>query len=183
MTAWLLLAVGVLQGVPIGAQSAQYELQGIYDAIGRLTATCGACVDLDTTHAVLATPDWVSIDADGTRRTWDQVQVGMSDVINTPLDVTTNGAVVVGRMTVEQTVDDALDGGERRSHVLSCVESFRDTWVKTPDWWKQRIHQTLGPSRIRLDGKPLSSLHTDRTATCLPEVLHQHRDMVTALAP
>ena len=171
MTALFVSICVLLQGTATDSFSAQCDLQGLYDEMSQIIQSCGTYVDLDTAHAAFTTLDWASIDAHGQRRTWDDVRADALQAIQTRFDVvrqtiekvsvTVEGAVVLVAMRTEKTIrdDEGFYGIKGRTHVLTDIVHSRDTWIKTPLGWRQKIHETIGPAQSLLDGRPMAK-HT-----------------------
>jgi hypothetical protein len=168
MAALLVSLLMLVQGVPSDAYTVQLELQGLYDEASQIMLISGTCVDFDTAHAVLATPDWVFVDANGARRTWDDVRRDALQLIRTRFKAiyqkiekvtpTAEGAVVLISMTTEKAIrdDEGVYGTKGGAHILADVMRFRDTWVKTSGGWRQKIRETIGRTESLLDGKPIA---------------------------
>ena len=65
-------------------------------------------------------------------------------------------AVITFEVTIDAEQKDLTGqlGEKGQIHKITATATIRDTWIKTPDGWKQRRHVKLTPNKIKIDGKP-----------------------------
>ena len=170
MTLVVMLALTLLQqGAPPDAFEVQGELQGMYDEISQATLQFVTESDVDLFHEVLYTPDWVFVDRAGQKQTWPQVRERAIQALSAPrlnsmiqpiqkLSLVPDGATAVVRVTTVRTIVDTEGryGRQGASHTLKETTTFRDTWVRVSDAWKQKSREQIGRPTVSVD-KPESS--------------------------
>lgn len=65
-------------------------------------------------------------------------------------------AIVQGTVRVTATIVDQQGqfGAKGEKHTIVTTAPIRDTWVKTPDGWRRKIHEKLAANKPIVDGKP-----------------------------
>ena len=125
------------------------EIQATYDRTIRGQSTAKTPEDLDANERLIDTPDWVSIANDGSERHWADLRVGMAATLGHPediaikilkLSVTGDRAIVIARVGAPKDVNG--DGDRSRTALI------RDTWVKTSDGWRRKIHEKPAPGKL-----------------------------------
>lgn len=157
----------VLQGVVNAQSDLKATILGIYTKTldGMQKATTAAEVE-DIVNGIDA-PDWLSINADGTRLTREEAKRelvrslagarGAQPTINLLwFHQTGNSATAVawvfGR---SQTIDTTGEFGPKGArHEVLAGALVRDSWILTSDGWRRRMHEKIFPNRVlAVDGK------------------------------
>jgi hypothetical protein len=113
------------------------------------------------------TPDWLSINADGTRLTREQSKQELVRSLTGPrgdqprieilwLSQSSNAATAVCWVFGSSTEFDATGqfGPKGARHELLAGALVRDTWTLTKDGWRRRMHEKIFPNRVlAVDGK------------------------------
>ena len=137
------------------------EIEAKYTSSLQALKAAKSIEDLDADHQRLDTLDWVSIAPGQKPMSWDELRgygfqnlAAPFDEMSFPIDKLTmkdeKTAIVEGTITVKATRE--IDGVK---HLLVSTAPIRDTWVKTPDGWRRKIHEKLAPNQTTMDGKPL----------------------------
>ena len=154
-----------------GQASTQSDLQATL--LSMYTQTLGGmqrattAADVERIVNAIDTPDWVSINADGTRMTRDQSKRELARSLAGPrgdqptidllwLSQSDKAATAVcwvfGKSSSVDTTGQFGRKGVR--HELLTGALVRDTWTLTKDGWRRRMHEKIFPNRIlAVDGK------------------------------
>ena len=168
MRAPIAFAMFFILGGQVFAQSdLQATLLSMYtQTLGGMQKATSAA-DVERIVNAIDTPDWVSINADGTRMTRDQSKRELVRSLAGPrgdqpaLDLlwfnrsentATTVCWVFGK---SNTVDTTGQFGPKgASHELRVGALVRDTWILTTDGWRRRMHEKIFPNRVlAVDGK------------------------------
>jgi hypothetical protein len=121
------------------------ELQGLYNQASQTVIAARTVGDIDLLHAVMDTPDFVFIDRNGERYTWERVRERQVQALNEPrldslkqtiqkVSLTPQGATVIATVTTVRTA-------------LSETITVRDSWVKAAAGWRRSVREELMTSR------------------------------------
>lgn len=162
MSIALLVAVSLVQAVPLDPASVRCDLQGLYDEASQVFVSAQSCDDIDRLHAVIDAPDWVFVDATGHRHAWSETRdqsfrrpfESLTQRIER-LSLTPSGAVVDVRVSTSTTIldIDGRYGAIDAQHAVSETTLVRDTWTRTAAGWKRNMREELGPRQTIVDGK------------------------------
>ena len=152
------------------AASVEADLQGLYYEISQATLQFETASDVDQFHDVLYTSDWVFIDANGRQHSWPEVRDAAVAALEPPriewmeqsiqtLSPVPGGATVLVNVTTLRTIVDheGRYGREDDSHTLIETTVFRDRWVQGSDDWKLKSREQIGPPKVHVEKRPLSS--------------------------
>jgi hypothetical protein len=143
----LLLSDGML--LLANDQTVFSEIQATYDRAIRGQSSAKTPDDLDANERLIDTPDWVSIVSNGAPQHWVEVRSAAIAALGHPADLaikilklTVSGdrAIVIAR--VGQPKDVSGNGD------LSRTALVRDTWIKTSDGWRRRMHEKPAPGKL-----------------------------------
>jgi hypothetical protein len=134
-------------------------LQGLYDELSESPPPQSA--DAAAYHAVLYTPDWAYVDQDGRRYSWPEFQqkqlqdpqVDETSQYVQAVSLTSDGALaMIKRVTVRTVADtEGRYGPKGRTHALSELTTFRDTWARTGETWRFKTREQVGSPRESID--------------------------------
>jgi len=166
------VALVLASGSPALAQpDLKSTLLGLYKRTLAAMETAKTAADVDRNVDAIDLPDWISIDADGTRMTRDDAkrqlvrslagQRGSQPSIellwvNQSGDSATAVAWMFGK---SQIVDAAGEYGPKGiRHEVLVGALVRDSWTLTKQGWRRRMHEKIFPNRvIAVDGKSVVS--------------------------
>jgi hypothetical protein len=138
MNAVSLFTLALLQVAPGDLFSLRTQLQGLYDEISQATLQFDSESDVDDFHAVLYTPDWTFVDAEGRRQSWREVRQqamhsrpalpdSMQQVIQ-KLSFVAGGAMAVVTHSDLDVVDGTGQYGRKGAAHTLTITLFRDEW-------------------------------------------------------
>jgi hypothetical protein len=164
----VVLALLFIFNGPLAAQSdLKTTLMGMYARTLDRMQKATSAAEVERIVNAIDTPDWISINADGTRLTREEAKQelvrslagprGAQPTINLLwLNQTANSVTAVawvfGR---SQTIDSAGEYGPKGArHELLAGALVRDSWVLTKEGWRRRMHEKIFPNRVlAVDGK------------------------------
>ena len=160
----VILALALLQPGSQDLFMVHGELQGLYEELSQGVLQAGNETDLDDLDAVLYTPDWVLVDADGKQHGWPEIRdETIKAQTSTPLErmtqtiqklsVASDRATVLVNVTIVRTIvdEDGRYGPKGRTLALDETNLFRDTWVKDSTGWKLKSRKQVGQPKLRAD--------------------------------
>jgi hypothetical protein len=139
----------------------EMQLQGMYDEISEISAPTLSDEDMNVFLDVVYTPDWVLVDAAGTRLT----RAGLSarealspepDSVIWRIEKVIPGADGITALITAISVHTFVDtqgryGRPGASHTRTDVTPYRDGWVRGAIGWKMRSREQVGPTKTVLD--------------------------------
>ena len=143
------------------------EIESAYTQSTQAMKQAKTMDDLDAMNKAMDTSDWVSIMPGQKPQTWEQLRRYGFQNLNQPFDETSflidcftmtgeDAAIVQGTVRVTAAIVDQQGqfGAKGERHTIVTTAPIRDTWVKTPDGWRRKIHKKLAANRLMVDGKP-----------------------------
>jgi len=150
----------------VDTSQARREIEAAYARSFSALKNAKTMEDLDLNFKATDTPDSVSIMPGEKPMTWEQMRRygfetlrGPTDEISFPIETFTmpdaQTAVVQGTMKVAGTISDQYGsfGPKDEKHAVIATAPIRDTWVKTPDGWRRKMHEKLAANKLIVDGK------------------------------
>jgi len=150
-------------------RAAQREIQIMFQKAVEGLKQAKTIEDLDALHNTIDTSDWVSIQPGQKPQTWQELRKLGFDALNQPFNhmrfdiknVTLDGniAVVEGVLIVGATIidEEGRFGPKDATHDVVVGAPLRETWVRSANGWRRKIHEKLEPNRaLIVDGKPVA---------------------------
>ena len=123
----------------------QSDLQALYDESTQAELQFETALDVDEYHAVRFAPGWTFVDASGKSHSWEEMRASALSALPDRKDWIVDGIQKVVSVNGDTAVVLVNETVVKKN--VGETTSYKDTWIKDGDSWKQQSRAQVGPPK------------------------------------